>query len=109
MWPKFSLLLLSLLGTCAIAQPIPNCTELGSMVEYLAKMKNEGLSKSEIQQNIHEIARIKELSSSQIEDWLNNLNWLFKPENKSLNLEGLTKKKKQECETDRVIVNWDKD
>jgi hypothetical protein len=106
---KFSLLLLSILATSALAQPIPNCIELGNMVEYLAKMKNEGLSKSEIQQNIREIARIKNLTSTQLEDWFNNLNWLFKPENKSLNLEGLSKKKKQECETDRGIVNWNKD
>ncbi len=109
MFLKLQFLILFTFSTCAYSQPLPNCSDLGNMVQYLAKMKNEGLSKSEIQQNIREIARLKDLTSTQLDDWTSNLNWIFKPENKALLVETLMKKKKQECESERGIVNWNND
>jgi len=103
------ILFLSLISTSVFSQPLPNCADHGNMVQYLAKMRSEGLSKLEIQQNIREIARIKELTPTQLEDWYSNLNWIFKTENKSVSVEALAKKKQQECETDRGIVNWNRD
>jgi hypothetical protein len=103
---KLTVLFLLVLNSFANAQPIASCIEHANMVQYLAKMKNEGLSKSEIGQNLIEISRIKALNITQQEDWMNNLSWLFRPEHKGLSIESLTAKKKQECETDRGIVNW---
>lgn len=106
---KYLFLILTLYLMSTQAQPLSTCADYAKMVEYLDQMKNEGLSKSEIKQNLTSIGKIKNITSTQINDWLSILDWVFKAENKNISTQYLVEKKKQECETERGIVNWNKD
>ena len=105
--PKCLGWVLSLLMACACsAQDAQKCATQANITKEIAELKQRGLSRGEIKQNLTEIMKLKNHSADTLNEWMQNLEWLYQRENVRLSPAQVQEKRLDQCRRELGIIDW---
>ena len=100
-------LVLSLFLACAsLAQDAQKCATQANITKEIAELKQRGLSRGEIKQNLIEIMKLKNNSADTLNEWMQNLEWLYQRENVRLSPAQVQDTRLNECTRELGIIDW---
>ncbi len=88
------------------AQDLAKCVSQANIVKEVAELKQRGLSRSEIRQNLTEIAKLKKSSEDHLNEWMLGLEWLYQREHVRLGPQGAQETKLDECKRELGVIEW---
>jgi len=90
----------------SIAQDANKCATLANITKEIAELKQRGLSRNEIKQNLSEIMKLKNNSADTLNEWMLNLDWLYQRDHVRLSPSQAQAKRLEECKRELGIIDW---
>jgi len=89
-----------------MAQDALKCATLANITKEIAELKQRGLSRGEIKQNLTDIMKLKNNSPDTFNEWMQNLDWLYQRDNVRLTPLQVQDKRLNECKREHGIIDW---
>lgn len=89
-----------------IAQDLNKCATYANITKEIAQLKQRGLSRSEIKQNLTEIMKLKNNSQDTLNEWMVSLEWLYQREHVRLSPPMAEALRLDECKRELGIIDW---
>jgi hypothetical protein len=89
-----------------MAQDAQKCATQANITKEISELKQRGLSRAEIKQNLTEIMKLKNNSADTLSEWMQNLDWLYQRENVRLSPLQSQEKRLSECRRELGIIDW---
>jgi hypothetical protein len=94
------------LSFSSIAQDLNKCANHANITREIAELKQRGLSRSEIKQNLTEIMKLKNNSQDTLHEWMLSLDWLYQREHVRLSPQLAQAQRLDECKRELGIIEW---
>ena len=94
------------IGQASMAQDANKCATLANITQEIAELKQRGLSRNEIKQNLSEIMKLKNYSTDTLNEWMQNLVWLYQRDHVRLSPTQAQAKRLEECKRELGIIDW---
>jgi hypothetical protein len=89
-----------------VAQDLNKCATYANITKEIAQLKQRGLSRSEIKQNLTEIMKLKNNSQDTLNEWMMSLEWLYQREHVRLSPPMAEALRLDECKRELGIIDW---
>jgi len=105
LWSLSSSLILGW-GINTMAQDLNKCATYANITKEIAELRQRGLSRSEIKQNLTEIMKLKNNSKDTLNEWMQSLEWLYEREHVRLSPQMAQALRLDECKRELGIIDW---